>query len=106
MNPLETPSSRIRHAGPNLGFVALVFTTLFNAALYPVTMFAGKPYFPGPTELPDTIVRYFQTRPSAVLICAFLHFGAAISLGVFTASIVSQLRFLGVRAAGPNCYWP
>ena len=33
---------------------------------------------------------------------AFLHFGASITLGVFTATIVSRLYFLGVRAAGPN----
>jgi hypothetical protein len=32
--------------------------------------------------------------------CAFLQFGAAIPLGLFTATIVSRLQFLGVRAAG------
>jgi hypothetical protein len=35
------------------------------------------------------------------MICAFLQFGAAIPLGIFTATMVSRLRFLGVRAAGP-----
>jgi len=35
-----------------------------------------------------------------VLICAALHFGAAIPLGIFTATAVSRLNFLGVRAAG------
>jgi hypothetical protein len=39
-------------------------------------------------------------RPGAVRLCAFLQFGAAIPLGVFTASIASRLEFLGVRAAG------
>src|SRR5260370_7949437 len=33
--------------------------------------------------------------------CAFLQFGATIALGIFTASVVSRLHFLGVRAAGP-----
>jgi hypothetical protein len=33
--------------------------------------------------------------------CAFLQFGAAIPLGIFTATMVSRLQFLGVRAAGP-----
>lgn len=41
-------------------------------------------------------------RPGSVIACAFLHFGASITLGVFTATIVSRLYFLGVRAAGPN----
>jgi hypothetical protein len=97
------PTSAIthaRHAGPPLGLVATIFTILFLAGLYPVTMFGGRPYFPGPSESADTIVTFFQTRPTAVLICAALHFGAAIPLGIFTASIVSRLQFLGVRAAG------
>src|SRR6202163_3732831 len=34
------------------------------------------------------------------LICAFLQFGAAIPLGIFTATMVSRLQFFGVRAAG------
>jgi len=32
----------------------------------------------------------------------FLQSGALIPLGIFTASIVSRLRFLGIDAAGPN----
>jgi hypothetical protein len=36
------------------------------------------------------------------MICAFLQFGAAIPLGIFTATMVSRFRFLGVRAAGPS----
>lgn len=93
-------ATSVRHAGPHLGMLAAVFTILFNAGLYPVTALAGKPYFPGPWEPASVIVSYFQTRPSAVLLCAFFHFGASIPLGIFTASVVSRLRFLGVRAAG------
>jgi hypothetical protein len=63
-------------------------------------MFGGQPYFPGPWESGDTIVTFFQTRSSRVLATAFLHFGAAIPLGIFTATVVSRLQFLGVRAAG------
>jgi hypothetical protein len=35
-----------------------------------------------------------------VRIAAFLQFGAAVPLGIFTATIVSRLRFLGVNVAG------
>jgi hypothetical protein len=93
-------SNDIRHPGPPLGIVATVFVVLFLAGLYPVTMFGGQPYFPGPWESGDTIVTFFQTRSSGVLATAFLHFGAAIPLGIFTATVVSRLQFLGVRAAG------
>jgi hypothetical protein len=92
--------SRLRHAGPPLGLVATIYTVLFLAGLYPVTMFGGHPYYPGPWESADTIAAFFQARPTAVRVCAFLQFGAAIPLGIFAASIVSRLQFLGARVAG------
>jgi hypothetical protein len=96
---LSTPR-RVHHQGPPLGIVATVFVLLFLAGLYPVTAFGGKPFFPGPGESPEVIAAFFLARPSAVLLCAALQFGAAIPLGILTATVVSQLRFLGVRAAG------
>jgi hypothetical protein len=91
----------LRHPGPHLGAVAIVYTVLFNAGLYPVTIFADKTHWPGPWESGDVIAAYFQTHPLPVLFCAFLQFGATIALGIFTATVVSRLHFLGVRAAGP-----
>jgi len=79
-----------------------VYTLLFNAALYQVISFSGGPHFPGPWQSSEVIAAYFQEHPKAVMICAFLQFGAAIPLGIFTATMVSRLRFLGVRAAGPS----
>jgi hypothetical protein len=99
-DPIAT--SRLRHKGPPLGIVATVFVALFLAGLYPVTAFNGTPVFPGPGEPINVIMAYFTARPSAVLLCAALHFGAAIPLGIFTATVVSRLRFLGVRAAGAD----
>jgi hypothetical protein len=89
-----------RHPGPPLGMVAIAFMVLFCAGLYPVTAFAGKPYFLGPWESAQTIDSFFHLRATAAQFCAFLQFGSAIPLGVFTATIVSRLRFLGVKAAG------
>ena len=101
-----------RHRGPHPGIVAIIYALLFNAGLYFVVSFrapehleasatAIRPYFPGPWESAETITAYFQGHPHAVLMCAFLQFGAAIPLGIFTATMVSRLHFLGVRAAGP-----
>jgi hypothetical protein len=81
--------------------VAIVYTLLFNAGLYPVTILADKTHWPGPWESGDVIVAYFQTHASAVLVCAFLQIGATIALGIFTVTVVSRLQFLGVRATGP-----
>src|SRR5438034_7328700 len=90
------------HHGPHPGVLAIVYTLLFNAGLYQVVSFTGGPHFPGTWESAEAITTYFQAYPKTVLICAFLQFGAAIPLGIFTATMVSRLRFLGVRAAGPS----
>jgi len=91
-----------KHAGPNPGIVPIVYTLLFNAGLYFVISFTGGPHFPGPWESSETIAAYFQGHSTAVLACAFLQFGAAIPLGIFTATMVSRLQFLGVRVAGAH----
>jgi len=100
METINTSSQN--HRGPHPGFVAIAYALLFNAGLYQVISFTGGPHFPGPWESTETIATYFQTQPKSVLVCAFLQFGAAIPLGIFTATMVSRLRFLGVRAAGPS----
>lgn len=102
MTSSTSSTLRLRHKGPPLWLSAVAFAALFNAGLYPVTIFGGKPFFPGPGESPDVIAAFFQVRSSAVLLCAFLQFGSAVPLGIFTATAASQLRFLRVRAAGTN----
>jgi hypothetical protein len=102
MNTSPDTNAVIRHAGPPLGVVATIFVLLFVGGLLPVTSFGGIPFFPGPGEPLNVISAFFIARPSAVLLCAALHFGAAIPLGIFTAAAVSRLRFLGVRAAGTD----
>jgi hypothetical protein len=89
-----------RFRGPNTGIVATIFVLLFIAGLAPVTAFGGMPYFPGPTASVGEMVNFFSHRQAGVLLCAFFHFGSAIPLGIFTATMIARLKFLGVRAAG------
>jgi hypothetical protein len=98
--PAATKPPTQRHASPPLGLLAIVVTVLFCAGLYPVTPLGGTPSFPTPFDSAQTIAAFFELRPTAAQLCAFLQFGAAIPLGIFTATIVSRLQFLGVRAAG------
>ncbi len=102
VNTLPDSKSLIRHAGPPLGIVATVFVLVFIAGLYPVTALGGSPVFPSPGDSIDVISAFFSARRGAVLFCAAMQFGAAIPLGVLTATAVSRLRFLGVRAAGTD----
>jgi hypothetical protein len=99
-NPSPALSSGRRHPSPHLGALAIVFTVLFCAGLYPVTYFGGRPSFPLPFAPPEAVLAFLAQRHGAALFCAFMHFGSTIPLGIFTATIVSRLEFFGVRAAG------
>jgi len=89
-----------RHRAPHPGIVASVFTALFIAGLVPVTLLVGDTHFPSPLQPPNEITEYFRENASKVAICAFLQFGAAIPLGIYTATMTSRLRFRGARVAG------
>jgi len=98
-NTLRTEAGA-RHAAPNPGIVASVFTVLFLASLVPVTLLVSKTHFPAPYQPPEEIVAYFRAEAAKVGLCAFLQFGSAIPLGIFTATMASRLRFHGIKAAG------
>jgi hypothetical protein len=98
---LKSPTTPVAvHRGPHPGMLAVLYTVLFCAGLYPVTLFYRLPYWPGPWESATTIVPFFQTQGARVVLCLFLQLGAMVCLGLFTATVVSRLHFLGARAAG------
>ena len=98
---MET-SIQEKHRGPNIGMLAVIFTVLFNTGLaFVISVSVHPPYFPGPWESAETIADYFRHHPHEVLMCAFFQFGSAIPLGLLVVNVVSRLRFLGIRAAGP-----
>ena len=101
-SPTNLSTSTRHHQGPPLAIVAAVYMLIFLAGLYSVSPLQGKPSFPPPSESLEVIAAFFLARSSAVLFCAALHFGAAVPLGILTATIVSRLRFLGVQAAGAD----
>ena len=86
--------------GPHPGILAVLYTLLFCVGLYPVTMLYKQPYWPLPWEPASVIIPYFQTYGARVLFCIVLQFGAMVCLGLFTATVVSRLHFLGARAVG------
>src|SRR5450755_1978412 len=94
-NPAE------KQHGPHPGVLAIVFALLFNTGLSFVVSLSGKgSYYPGPWETASVLADYFQNHSQNVLLCAFFQFAAAIPLGIFTATVVSRLQFLGNRAPG------
>ncbi len=96
---MNTPAT-VSHKGPHTGMLALLYTILFCIGLYPVTAWYKPPYWPGPWESASVIVSYFQNYGSRVLFCIVMQLGAFVCFGLFAATIVSRLRFLGAKAAG------
>src|SRR5262249_38567732 len=89
-----------RHLGPNLGAVSVVYTVLFLASLVVTAIMTRGSHFPTPFIAPDLAQAFFAANGDAVGMAAFLQFGAAVPLGIFTAPVVSRLQFLSVNVAG------
>jgi hypothetical protein len=89
----------VSHAGPPLLGLALVYTVLVAASISGLLLKHGvtvvNPY--GPAE---EARKFFAGNPVSLRVCAFFLFGSSVPLGIYTATVVSRLRFLGVRAAG------
>jgi hypothetical protein len=92
--------ARTRHAGPPLVYLAGVFVLLSIGGVVAVIAMAGGAHFPSPFEPQATSAAFFIRHRAAVQLGAFLVFGAAVPLGLYTATVTSRLRFLGLRAAG------
>ena len=88
------------HRSPPLGALAIVFTALFLASLAVQGAMTGGAHYPTPYDLIRVAQAYYARNALAVRIASFLQFGAAIPLGLFTATVTSRLRFLGITAAG------
>src|SRR5260370_12607826 len=101
---METASRKTvneaRHRGPNLGAVGVIYTSLFLASLIVPAIMTKGGHIPSPFASPDLAQAFFYGHADAVRIGAFLQFGAAIPLGIFTATAVSRLQFLGMNVAG------
>jgi len=77
----------------------VAFTGLFLASQIIIGMMTVGA-FPNPYDPPQAARAYFGANADILRWVAFLQFGAAIPLGIFTATVVSRLRYLGLTVAG------
>lgn len=89
-----------RHRGPHLGALSVVYSVLFLASLIETAVATKGGHIPSPFISADLVQAFFASNGEAVRIAAFLQFGAAVPLGIFAATIVSRLQFLGMNVAG------
>jgi hypothetical protein len=80
--------------------LSIVFTALFVGSVVATAVMTGGGHVPSPFDAESRARTFFASYAGAAHLGAFLQLGAAILLGLFTATAVSRLRFLGVKAAG------
>jgi len=96
------PTSPIRFAGPPLLSLAIVHTLLFIASIVSAALLRHGAPFITPFGDAEAARAFFSTNPLAVKVSGFFFFGSAVPLAIYTATVVSRLSYLGVRAAGTN----
>ena len=97
----SVPNAEI-HKGPSLGMVASITILIFMLNVLAYNVLTNWTSYPVPSGPPEVAQDFFLKFPNVLRISSFLQLGAAITIGIFTATITSLLRFLGVKAAGAN----
>jgi hypothetical protein len=91
-----------RFRGPSLILLGTIHILVFAAGLVAAAALRhGAPYI-NPFAAAEVVRVFFAQNPAAVRVSNFFLFTSAIPFGIFAVTMVSRLRFLGVRAAGTN----
>jgi hypothetical protein len=88
--------------GPSLILLATAHFLIFVAGLVTASMLRRGAHFATPFAPAEELRAFLALSPTAVRVSNFFLFGSAIPFGIFAVTIVSRLRFMGVRAAGTN----
>ncbi|NML21624.1 hypothetical protein HHL16_12105 [Pseudoflavitalea sp. G-6-1-2] len=89
-----------KHKGPNPGITAVVYVALFALSLIAYFAMSNGTGYPIVFGSPEENQRIFLQYGDALRINAFLQFGSAIPLGLFTATVCNRLDFLDIKVAG------
>jgi hypothetical protein len=91
-----------RFRGPSLILLAIVHILVFVAGLVAAAALRHGALYVTPFASAEDLRSFFEKTPTAVRVSNFFLFGSAVPFGIFAVTIVSRLRFMGVRAAGTN----
>jgi hypothetical protein len=91
-----------RFRGPSIILLASVHILLFFAGLVTAAALRHGASFVTPFAPAEQVRMFIVQSPMAVRVSSFFLFGSAVPFGIFAVTIVSRLRFMGVRAAGTN----
>jgi hypothetical protein len=88
------------HRSPPVGALTIVAVVLLLGSLAVNAVMTGGARYPTPYSSIAEAQAYYLHFPDAMRVTAFLQFGAATLLGLFTATIVSRLLFHRISVAG------
>jgi hypothetical protein len=90
----------LSHRSPPLGIVAVVFVALFAASIATNLIGTGGAPYPTPYRPIAELSDYYARFGEVLRWTSFLQLGAAVPLGIYTATVVSRLAFQRVEVAG------
>jgi hypothetical protein len=91
-----------RFRGPSLILLAIVHILVFVAGLVASAALRHGATYVTPFAPAEQVRLFFAESPTAVRVSNFFLFASAVPFGIFAVTVVSRLRFMGVRAAGTN----
>jgi hypothetical protein len=91
-----------RFRGPSLLLLATVHVLIFASGLVAAAVLRHGAHFATPFAPAQELRAFLALSPTAVRVGNFFLFGSAVPFGIFAVTVVSRLRFMGVRAAGTN----
>ena len=91
-----------RFRGPSLLLLATVHVLIFASGLLAAAALRHGARFATPFAPAEELRAFLASSPTAVRVGNFFLFGSAVPFGIFAVTVVSRLRFMGVRAAGTN----
>src|SRR5438874_8991904 len=99
---MERTQQAAYDAGPSLLTLAIVYTLLVAASIISGLLLKHGLAVINPYSPVEEARRFFSENPLALRVSSFFLFGSSVPLGIYAATVVSRLRFLGVRAAVPT----
>jgi hypothetical protein len=93
-------SSRFR--GPSLLLLVIAHLLVFASGLVAAAVLRHGAHFATPFSPVEDLRTFLAVSPTAVRVSNFFLLGSGIPFGIFAVTVVSRLRFMGVRAAGTN----
>ncbi len=102
MNKKNLTGKTATHKGPPLSVLAIVYVLLFVAAQVANGLMTSGAQNLNPYNPIEQTQAYFTQYAFGISVFSFFLFATMIPLGLFTATVVSRLRFLGIDAAGAH----